>query len=344
MTQGEIPEPREFGETRTDAALIQIGAAQQLLASTDVKEAVRLITDHRLTREVVPTGMLKEKAIWEALLNEMPLTAMVRNLNKMTQVGLISKLSNAERLVIERLHDQERISGSRIHPMQLLIGQKQYAKGEGARGNLTWTPDNNVIDALDDSFFMAFGNVEVTGKRILLAGDDSGSMTGGWGHGVMGGIMTAAEAAAAMMFVTYVVEPNTVMIGYSDDIREIPVSRKMTVNSLLKHFGRGGGTNTALPIHYVMEQKLDVDAIISYTDNCTWGARSYHGHGGRSGHVTEVLRDYQNKVGHPVRFVNCSMEANSVTDVDPSNPNMLEIVGLASNTPNIIGEFVAGRI
>lgn len=344
MVKGEVPEG-DFGGA--SAILSQIEAAEKLVRTKDVKEAVGLIRNHRLTREAVPTELLNEKRVWEALLDEMPLTAMVRNLGKMTQVGLVTRMSDAERMIVDRLRNQDQIAGSRMHPMQILIAMKQYQKGRGHRGSLSWDASSNIVDALNGAFEMAFGNVEVTGKRILLAGDDSGSMTGGWSGGVMDGIMTPAEAAAAMMYITYRVEPHVEMIGYSDDIRVIKASRNMTVTSLLRHFGQGGGTNTALPIHHLLENKMDVDAVVSYTDNCTWGAGSgYHyGRGrSRSGHVTEVLRDYQNKVGHPVRFVNCAMEAGKSTDVDPTNPNMFEIVGLASDTPRIIGEFVSGRI
>lgn len=331
MVKGELP----ADHTEGDRALAQIMAAQELLHTTDTSTAVRLIKEHRLTREAVPTALLNEKAVWEALLQDMPVNAMVRNLGKMASVGLTDPLSEAERLIVDRLGSQEDIRGSRIHPMNLLIALKQYERGHGFRGKLSWTANRNIVDALDASFEMAFENVEVTGKRILLAGDDSGSMTFSWGEGVMDGIMTAAEAAAAMMYITYKVEPHTVMIGYSGDYREIPVSRRMTMTSLLRHFGRGGWTDTALPVKFVKDRGLDVDAIVSYTDNCTWS-----GHG----HVTEHLRDYQHSVGHPVRFVNCAMEANRITDTDPANPNMFEIAGLSSSTPRVIGEFIAGRI
>ena len=43
----------------------------------------------------------------------------------------------------------------------------------------TWTPVREVVDALDAAFYTAFGNVEPTGKRLLLALDVSGSMACG---------------------------------------------------------------------------------------------------------------------------------------------------------------------
>lgn len=345
MVTGKAPEG-----VRDDRALEQIAAAEQLLHTSDVKTAVGLIREHRLTREAVPTALLNETKVWDALLEEMPVNAMVRNLGKMSSLGMTGPISDAEHLIVERLTDAERVQRSRMHPMNVLVALKTYESGQGLRGNLSWKANRNIVDALEETFELAFGNVEKTGKRILLAGDDSGSMGGGYfsSSRVMG-VLSPAEAAAAMMYITYKVEPKTVMISYSGDITEIKASRRTTMSSLLKQFGHGGATNTALPLHYALEQKIDFDAIVSYTDNETWAGNSGYGYYGsryktRSGHVTEVLRDYQRQVGHPVRFLNVAMVANGVTDVDPTNANMFEIAGMDSQTPQIISEFVAGRI
>ena len=44
--------------------------------------------------------MKQHPEVWEALLPEMGLTAMLRNLGKMTEVGLLGAFSDAERLVV----------------------------------------------------------------------------------------------------------------------------------------------------------------------------------------------------------------------------------------------------
>lgn len=338
MAQGKLP--TDFGD---DRALAQIVAADTLSKTKDVREAVKLITDHRLTREAVPTELLNEPKVWDALLQDMPLTAMIRNLGKLAAIGMTGSLSDAEKLIVAKLSDQANVEGSRIHPMQILIALKQYSMGRGNRGSLTWNPNGNILDALDSAFYMAFGNVETTGKRLLLAVDDSGSMR--QSKSVMDGIMTPHEASAAMVLVNYMVEPNSVIVSYSDKYREITMSRKGTVMDLSRKIGSiGAGTDTALPVQYALDTKKDFDAIVSYTDNNTWAGGGYSYYGSRTGHVTEVLRNYQNKVGHPVRFINASMEANRVTDVDPKNPNMFEVSGMDSSTPQVISEFIAGRI
>ncbi len=47
-------------------------------------EAARLIRGFDLPREAVPTGLLNEAMVWQALLERMPMTALVRNLAKLT--------------------------------------------------------------------------------------------------------------------------------------------------------------------------------------------------------------------------------------------------------------------
>lgn len=321
------------------APLAQIAAAEELLHlegkdSKTVQKAAQLIVDYRLTHEAVPGHLKAFPEVWEALAQDMPVQALLRNLNKMTSVGFVKPLSKGERLVVDALHNKDAITRSKAHPMRFLIALKQYEKGHGDKGSLTWTPTANVKDALDSAFYASFGNVEVTNRPMLVAVDDSGSMQGH--YGATGGIiLTPAEAAAAMALVTIMVEPKAHLISFATYAREVNYSRRSTLNSLMKMFGKGEGTDTSIPVQYVLNNNMDVDAIVSYTDNNTWAGRGHH---------TEYLSRYERKVGHPVRFVNVAMEANASTDIDPKNPNAMELTGFDADTPAMISEFVSGRL
>ena len=78
----------------------QLAAAIRLRASSDRREAAKLIRDYRLPREIVPTEMLKEPDIWAALLDDMPMTAMIRNLGTMSKIELLTVGSDAEKRVV----------------------------------------------------------------------------------------------------------------------------------------------------------------------------------------------------------------------------------------------------
>lgn len=69
------------------------------------------------------------------------------------------------------------MQASRVHPITLLQAQRVYDQGHGDKGGLTWHPRPAITSALDQAFYLAFRNVEPTGKRFLAGVDVSGSMT-----------------------------------------------------------------------------------------------------------------------------------------------------------------------
>src|SRR5581483_5660243 len=102
-------------------------AFEQAKQAGNVGDLVQLIEQENLPRECIPTQWLAEPRVWEALLERMPMTAMIRNLATMTRVGLLSPMSRATQQVIERLRDPERLGRARIHPIAILAAMKTYA-------------------------------------------------------------------------------------------------------------------------------------------------------------------------------------------------------------------------
>ena len=64
-------------------------------AKTCVKpeDIIPLIKKYGLVREHIPTPLLKNADVWRALLQKMPMTAMIRNLGKMTAIELLAPLN-----------------------------------------------------------------------------------------------------------------------------------------------------------------------------------------------------------------------------------------------------------
>src|SRR5436309_2949060 len=83
-----------------------IEAFEQAKRASNKDEIVKLITEHELPREAIPTQWLNEVAVWDALLQRMPMTAMIRNLGKMTSIGLVQPFSDAAKLIVRRLGDE----------------------------------------------------------------------------------------------------------------------------------------------------------------------------------------------------------------------------------------------
>jgi 60 kDa SS-A/Ro ribonucleoprotein len=138
---GEEPHP--------DPVLRRIWAMERAKRAATAGEVARLVREERLPREAVPTRWLASAEVWEALLEEMPATALIRNLATMTRVGLLTPGSDAAGEVVARLGDTERLCRARVHPIALLSALKTYAQGHGERGKGSWTPVGAVVDALD---------------------------------------------------------------------------------------------------------------------------------------------------------------------------------------------------
>ena len=176
------------------------------------QETAELVREYRLPREAVKTEHLASPVVWEALLEEMPMTALIRNLATMTRVGLLDSRSAATAHVVEQLGDAGRIRRARVHPITVLAALRTYASGRGARGRNEWRPVRRIVDALDAAFYTAFGNVTPTGKRLLLALDVSGSMESGWVAGIPG--LSPRDASAALALVTAATEQDYEIVGF----------------------------------------------------------------------------------------------------------------------------------
>ena len=97
---------------------------EQAKRAVSVDEIVSLVREYNLPRECVPTTWLGEARVWEALLERMPMTALIRNLATLTRVGLVKPMSLAARQVVERLRDRKARAEARIHPIAVLAAVK----------------------------------------------------------------------------------------------------------------------------------------------------------------------------------------------------------------------------
>ena len=312
-------------------------------------EAARVIEVYKLTREMVPTELLTHAVVWEALLNGMPLTALIRNLGVMTKVGLIAPGSDAARAVRARLGDRDALRKARVHPLQILAALRTYAQGRGMKGSGKWDPVAMVVDALDGAFYLAFENAGSTGKRIMLALDVSGSM-GGAVHGMP--YLSCREASAAMALVTAATEPNHRFVAFTTGtypsfwskshgsqfntgLSHLAISPRQRLDDVVKSITDipFGGTDCALPMVEAAKHGWEVDVFVVYTDSETWAG---------SVHPAQALRAYREKTGIPAKLVVVGMASNGFSIADPDDAGMLDVVGFDTATPQVISDFAAG--
>lgn len=310
----------------------RLKAAEQLARETDVKAAIKLISDFNLPREVVNTQLLNDPEIWEALLEKMPMTAMIRNLGKMTNVGLLKDNSSAALKIMQTLEDRDNLKKARVHPLSVLVALETYKMGRGQKGSLVWTPVQSLVESLERAFYESFDTVTPTGKRWLLGIDVSGSMTWGEIAGMTG--ISPNIAAATMAMVTARVEKQKKIMGFADSFRELGVSSNDSLNTVIKKTQSMsfGSTDCALPMQYATKNKLDVDAFVVYTDNETYIGKQ---------HPAQALREYRQKTGIPAKLIVVGMASTGFTIADPNDSCILDVVGFDSSAPEIMSQFVS---
>jgi 60 kDa SS-A/Ro ribonucleoprotein len=319
------------------------------------REASLIIAEHRLTHEMVPSELKSSKWVWEALLADMPLNALIRNLATLTRVGVLTPTGfcPGTKHVLSKLGDSEAVKNARIHPINVLSALNTYQSGHSQRGESSWRPVPQVVDALDALFYTSLGTVEPTNKRILLALDVSSSMTwtsDRWASRYsfryappprLGAVdkklgLTPRQTSAAMAMATAAVETDYAIVGFSTDLTPLNISPRRRLDDNLSTIARTpmGATDIAQPFLWLAKNKIDMDAVIVYTDNETNALGQIH--------PTQALNKYRDAVGHDVKLVVAAMVANEFTVNDPNDPSGLDICGFDSATPQIISSFIAG--
>lgn len=332
LTRGADAPTKDYGSVVENLPRIVQGHEAAKKAAT-AAEIVRLIADYNLPRECIPTQFLNSVEVWDALLQKMPLTALVRNLGKMTAIELLKPFAAATKLVVQKLSDTEYIRASRLHPMNILIALKMYAQGHGEKGSLTWEPVGAINDVLDAAFYKAFGNVEPAGKRTVVGLDVSGSMA----SPIAGLPISSAEAAAALAMVWAKTEPEFQLLAFNDGIQPLDISGCSRLADVLRVTAicNYGGTDCALPMLHATQKKWDVDTFQVITDNETWAGRI---------HPFQALKQYRAARGISAKLIVLATAATPFTIADPTDAGMLDVCGLDSSVPNIINNFSAGRI
>ena len=316
--------------TWSDATAIMMGVFAAKIAKSE-DEIANLIRNYKLPRECIPTQWLNSPAIWEALLEYMPPEAMIRNLAKMSQVGLLVPFSQATKDVCAKLADGEALRRARLHPVKVLAALFTYGQGHGVWGKLVWTPVPQLIDALEAAFYMTFKHVQPTGKNFLIAVDMSGSMRYGEIAGVPG--LTPCIGAASLALVTAATEQNYFVHGFSTTFKPLPITPSMSLGNAARLVNEGnmGGTDCALPMLYAMDNKLPVDAFLVLTDNETWAGQI---------HPCQALARYRQQTGRAAKLVVVGMTSAGFTIADPDDAGMLDVCGFDTAVPELISDFV----
>ncbi|KAI6179243.1 hypothetical protein M3Y98_00589300 [Aphelenchoides besseyi] len=308
------------------------------LKPEDEEKCAQLIYECGLVREHCPTDLLNSSVVWKALLEKMPMTAMIRNLSKLSVLEIITgdKSENEKYVdkVVEALTNEQKLKQTGIHPMAILLAKSVYSAGRGRLGKLAFKKNRKIDSALDKSFTLAFQNVEPTGKRFCLALDVSGSMS----QNIADTLLSCMDAEVGMALVTHRTEKNCEIVAFSDYLTPINITPEDTFEEFKRKIRRlhFQSTDCALPMIWAKEQKKLFDVFVIFTDNET-----YFG----DVHPFKALQQYREASGiKDAKLIVMAFAATKFTIADPTDPNMLDICGFDAATPILISNFVLGRV
>ncbi|KAL5021620.1 hypothetical protein ScPMuIL_000775 [Solemya velum] len=301
---------------------------------TDEDKMAELIRTHRLVREHIPTNLLNSKKVWEMLVLDMPISAMIRNLGKMSAIGMLKNGSQQENIVETRLSNETIIHNSKLHPFSVLLALHQYKSGSGLRGSLAWPVNLVIVSALERAFYMAFKNVQPTGKRFCLAIDVSGSM----GSQILGSQISCRGASAAMMMTVARTEKKVEVVAFQYKLTEVDIKSDDDLITVEKKISGMpfGPTDCAAPMVWASKTRKRFDVFIVYTDSETWFGRV---------HPSAALVQYRERMGIPdARLIVVAMASNEFSIADPDDRYMMDVVGFDSSAPEVMNQFITGEI
>jgi hypothetical protein len=339
----EEGESKKVAEDPLVATARFLKALVELAKTGENKDATTAVAimerNKKIQREHLPTELLNMPQIWETLLAGMGMTALVRNLGKLSQVGVASSRSQD---IIKMLSDPKNVKESKIHPLQVLVGMKTYSQGKGDLGSMTWPVNSYITTALSTTFRQAFGNITPTGKRFMIGLDVSGSMSMCMCAGAKN--ITPREGSVAMAMMTLHAEgaQNVHVYGFSNVFYSFngKIRPEMTIQDAIKATDVPfGATDCALPMTEALKMYthsgVGFDVFCVYTDSETYAPTV---------HPQVALEQYRQATGIDAKLIVVGMVANQLTIADPKDKNTLNLAGFDTSTPELISMFIRGLI
>jgi 60 kDa SS-A/Ro ribonucleoprotein len=326
-------QPREDPLTGAARFLKSLLAISETAKDTG-KAIIILKQNPRLQREHIPTEHMSSSAIWDVLLEGMGMEALIRNLGKLSQIGLAAQ---KRAKICEMLTNAENVRRSRVHPLKIFIGSKTYGAGKGDLGKMTWPVVPEIANTLTQTFKLAFGNVSKSGKRMMIALDVSGSMDSPCAGAAN---VTCREGETALALVQVAVEgtANVYIRGFTNTFFNFDgkIRPEMTIQDAIRATSAPfGATDCALPMVTALKDRTPVDVFVVYTDSETYAPTV---------HPQVALEQYRKEMGIDAKLIVVGMVSNCLSIADPSDRNILNLAGFDTATPELISMFSRGEI
>jgi 60 kDa SS-A/Ro ribonucleoprotein len=307
-------------------------------------DTIALIKKWNLTWENIPTEFLRFKEVWRALLLFMPMTALLRNLGKLTKYGLLQPGSEEEARVCSRIENKQILQGARLHPIQILSSLNGYRRGRGLRTNQRrWAVNPNIVQSLMKAFVAQLNSTiqpPNQSRQILVAINTQISMDN---HVVGIPLMNCKQTAAAIAMTLKVCHSSsqTVTFGSANTAQLFPLQRENNMFDVEQNLEEiqtrqdRDSANFKAPFQYALENMTRVDAVILMTDHLTPGDQI---------DIRDAYAIFREHSPNTLLITVCFKKSEEVPPVaDPRDPQMLDVIGVDSHAVDTILSFISGQ-
>lgn len=229
----------------SETALRQVHAFEMLKSARTDEEKVKWITEGGLPHEVATSFAGNSKKVWEAIVPNLPIFALLRNLATLERHGVVGTdiLHPGLRYVIEKkLLDSETIHRSMILPFRFVEAIKHV--------QTPW-----LADAIRGALDLAMDNIPYIPGITDVALDISGSMQQYIQTAAMFGICLARKSNL-----------NGQVWVFNDKLGSVRVSKRDSILSQAEKIQAVGATDHSVVLKHLIEQHRKVDNLIYITD------------------------------------------------------------------------------
>jgi len=313
------------GELADPELLLQVAAFEAFKKATTPAERVNLIAQGRLPHEVVTNGIstLEE---WQALMYQMPVFALLRNLVTLNRHGVFVPQSNWE-YATRMLTDGARIRKAMILPFRFWSAH-QRCKAEGL--------PEPILSALRRAAELAVSNCPELLGATLVCNDVSGSMSG---RVSAKSDMTAAEVAGMLAAAIYKRSgPGSEIVSFDDEAHPRKVHPTWALLDIVQAISEcDGGTDLSQPIKYALSTGRKFETLVFITDSedwCSWLKN-------RTGAI-DAIRQYKQHVNPAARFFFLQVMPYEHAVVPPEEPNCHYVYGWSDEVLRYVGMEAGG--
>ncbi|GFZ96438.1 hypothetical protein GCM10008018_48510 [Paenibacillus marchantiophytorum] len=230
------------GQEANLALLPQVEALEYLKKAETEEEQLAWIEKGKLSYETVTGAIKPSKAVWCALLYQMPTFAILRHLNTLVRSGVLEDKQHLD-YINSRLTDQKALRKAKILPFRFATAFQQV--------------EHPVLrDTLRESVDLTFDNLPEIGEMTAIFLDISGSMQGKY-------LEIGSVFALALYKKT---QGNSLFWLFDTEVTDAKPSRRDSILGQAERIRAYGGTDTGAPIRKLIEQQTKVDQIIIITD------------------------------------------------------------------------------